>query len=544
MNKHKSLSMIALLSLVFFNPSLEKVSMFEKITLFKHLTTVKVNAKASVYEANKYVLLSDDNNNIITIKQYQDDDLTTLIKVYQIKPTLYNEALSIESYLSNKLEEVDILKDTLVSKSVYQNNALTQYITYQNNIVYSNDSTNNSSYYETVFDITNNIVTKITTYPYNSSNIDKIYTMKENVTFTKQIKDYQSILYLNKDSSVNKLETYTNNQVSQITYYYPSNVTNDQKRIKQDVFLQNNQLLKEISYYENQVVKEIKLYYPNTTLSTKHLHLKQVIKNNTLGYIAKHEAYYDNSQKLKEVYLYKNKTIYGKNDKQGLKEIVFYTFNRGKQVKTGSKVYENTKLIKSSVLLKDVPYYNQVTGGYHSGCEFFSLKMALAYKGSDIPTKTLYKGMKKSNTRAKYKNGKWYWANPDKMFLGNPKGIMTTTSDWGINALGLQPLANKYRASIVKDNASLAYIESQLLQGNPVIVWGSFRFRQPAGIFNYIDSDGNKRFTYGNYHVYLVIGMDDKYVYVQDPAIGKQKITKKQLKQSYTKYGKKVMVIT
>jgi len=545
MNKYKAYAIIASINIIFFNTDFSNISFIEKNQLMNKITLAKIKAIEQEVNLGNYTLIIDESNDVIAIKEYSDDSYDNLVTYYKIKAIPYNEESSIEDFLSNILEESSINNNRLSSKKVYKNNALIQSINYQKNVEFNESNLDNTNNYETVFDINNNLITKITSYYKDSSIPSKIYTMNNNVTFNNKIEGYKSILLLNTNNQVTSLEEYNNNTISKITEYYPSSINTYTNNKKQELFFNQGYLVKEMNYFTNQIISSYVLYYSNTKNdSNKNKHVLERITNDDKGYITKHVRYADNTQKQIRTYAYEKNTTYTKNESIKLTEITYFTFNRGKQVKTGYQTYYKGKLIKSYVMLKDVPYFNQVTGGYRSGCEFFSLKMALGYKGSNVSAKTLYNRLAKSNNKPKYKNGKWYWANPDKMFLGNPKGKMYNNADWGINPLGLLPLAKRYQPnSFVKDNASLDYIQSQLQEGNPVIVWGSFRFNPPAGFFNYIDSDGNKRFTYGNYHVFLIIGMDDKYVYISDPILGSQKITKKQLKQSYTKYGKRILVV-
>ncbi|MCY1691132.1 C39 family peptidase [Exiguobacterium sp. SL14] len=109
---------------------------------------------------------------------------------------------------------------------------------------------------------------------------------------------------------------------------------------------------------------------------------------------------------------------------------------------------------------------------------------------------------------ATYKNGKYYWADPEKMFTGNPAGTLDYYKNWGIYPKGILPLAKKYRSGAVDiSKQGVSKIESEIRSGNPVIVWATVDFKNPYGYFSWTKPDGKKFTGYRNYHVMLVTGV-------------------------------------
>lgn len=201
-----------------------------------------------------------------------------------------------------------------------------------------------------------------------------------------------------------------------------------------------------------------------------------------------------------------------------------------------SKYLSKTKPAATKKL--NVPFYNQFSLGYPSGCEFISLKMALEYKKKVVSAKSLYTQMPKSMKNATQKNGTYYWADPEKMFTGDPAGKLDYYRNWGIYPKGILPLAKKYRSGSVdisKQGASK--VESEIRSGNPVIVWASVDFKTPYGYFSWIKPDGKKFTGYRNYHVMLVTGVSSTHFYVNDPYRGKYTVSKSAFNSVFNKTG-------
>ena len=196
-----------------------------------------------------------------------------------------------------------------------------------------------------------------------------------------------------------------------------------------------------------------------------------------------------------------------------------------------------------SVYKMSVPLYRQFPMGYPSGCEFFSLKMALEKKGRVVSAETLYREMPKSMWNARYENRLYRWVDPNVMFTGDPKGTLSKYRNYGIYPKGMINFSSKYRP--VKDisGQGLASIERELSMGNPVIVWASVDFKQPYGYFNWYTAS-NKKFTgFVNYHVMLATGYDKNNLYINDPYRGRLTIPKSQVSSVMGATGWKALAV-
>lgn len=182
-----------------------------------------------------------------------------------------------------------------------------------------------------------------------------------------------------------------------------------------------------------------------------------------------------------------------------------------------------------SVYKMNVPLYRQFQMGYPSGCEFFSLKMALEKKGRVVSAETLYREMPKSMWNARYENRLYRWVDPNVMFTGDPKGTLGKYRNYGIYPKGMIGFSSKYRPVKDMSGQGLASIERELSMGNPVIVWASVDFKTPYGYFNWYTASNQKFTGFLNYHVMLATGYDKNNLYINDPYRGRLVIPKSQV---------------
>ncbi|WP_214760286.1 C39 family peptidase [Exiguobacterium sp. s146] len=190
-----------------------------------------------------------------------------------------------------------------------------------------------------------------------------------------------------------------------------------------------------------------------------------------------------------------------------------------------------------------VPLYRQFQMGYPSGCEFFSLKMALEKKGRVVSAETLYREMPKSMWNARYENRLYRWVDPNVMFTGDPKGKLSKYRNYGIYPKGMINFSSKYRPVKDLSGQGLASIERELSLGNPVIVWASVDFKQPYGHFNWYTASNQKFTGFVNYHVMLATGYDKNNLYINDPYRGRLVIPKSQVSSVMGATGWKALAV-
>ena len=70
--------------------------------------------------------------------------------------------------------------------------------------------------------------------------------------------------------------------------------------------------------------------------------------------------------------------------------------------------------------IDNVPYLNQISLGYPTGCEAVSAAMLLKYKGYNVSAKNIIDNTKNGSKKYLSDDGNWYGANPFKEFVGHP----------------------------------------------------------------------------------------------------------------------------
>ena len=192
-----------------------------------------------------------------------------------------------------------------------------------------------------------------------------------------------------------------------------------------------------------------------------------------------------------------------------------------------------------------VPWYHQQM---RLSCEAATLRMAHNYfKPGHIDTDWAVLKLTGVDKRPKKGNR---WGNPNKTFVGNPKGTMMKTG-YGVH---WSPIArasteiNPCRPAIVLKKPSRATIARYVAMGFPVIVWGAHR--GATGIYKKVWKawDGSWVTAWSVEHVWVVVGFHGKAdkpqsFIIHDPSGGaKRKVSLKAF-DAFTKYFRRAVVV-
>lgn len=188
--------------------------------------------------------------------------------------------------------------------------------------------------------------------------------------------------------------------------------------------------------------------------------------------------------------------------------------------------------VVTSFHIKNVPYLNQISLGYPTGCEAVSATMVLKYKGYKVSVQDIINNTKTGSKKYKGKDGKWYGGNPFEEFVGKPS-LGLSKGSYGVFAKPIADAMSVYAGKKVKNISGCS--ESQLLgyvsKGNPIVVWcvknaGNLK---DGILWNYEDSSGTFQELVGE-HCAVLIGYDEEYIYLNDPSAGQN------VKQSRSKF--------
>jgi N-acetylmuramoyl-L-alanine amidase len=202
---------------------------------------------------------------------------------------------------------------------------------------------------------------------------------------------------------------------------------------------------------------------------------------------------------------------------------------------------------------------NTVTGGFAllnapiigqfpelaNGCEVVSLQMLMEYYGHSFNKVFFAYEMPFDTTPlVKYSWGGYkQWGDPSVGFVGDVTG---KTPGFSIDPAPLKKLLTKY----IKNGADLtgsdfSVVEAYVRNSRPVVAWVTVGLNNPRSPVNWQTPSGKTITAHMNTHAVLVTGVDDNYVYYNDPYTGikNSKTPKGQFVNVYNLMGRKALSV-
>lgn len=202
------------------------------------------------------------------------------------------------------------------------------------------------------------------------------------------------------------------------------------------------------------------------------------------------------------------------------KGVVGYTLVQ-KNYYLSEKPVSNTD---TSHIINNVPYINQFSNGYPTGCEAVSATMVLKYHGFNVSIQNVVSNTKNGSKKYQDEEGNWYGANPFEEFVGSPN-MKLGDGAYGVFAKPITSAMSVYAGGRVKNISGCS--ENQLFEyvkrDKPVVVWcvknaGNLK----EGVtWKYEDGSGSFKELVGE-HCAVLIGYDENYVYLNDPSAGQK----------------------
>jgi uncharacterized protein YvpB len=197
----------------------------------------------------------------------------------------------------------------------------------------------------------------------------------------------------------------------------------------------------------------------------------------------------------------------------------------------------------ASFLLK-APVINQYPE-LPAGCEITSLAMMLQYAGFTKTKLELYEEMPKDSTPIQWDNkgNIKYWGNPNTGYVGD---ATPRAKGFAIFHEGLFPLLESYIPTAIDlTRESFDKYEEQIAKGYPVLVWTTIDFKVPQKWVVWDSPQGLVKTTFKE-HAVLLVGYDEEYVYVNDPATGQgaRQLKKNEFIASWVALGKQGLSYT
>lgn len=191
-------------------------------------------------------------------------------------------------------------------------------------------------------------------------------------------------------------------------------------------------------------------------------------------------------------------------------------------------------------VISGVQFYYQI----HSlSCEETSTSMGLTHQGLYISQDQILAGLGVDSTPAQVVNGVVVkWGDPDKAFVGNVNGSESYFTGQQANPKALMRVLNSYGARVIDWSepgatshvVSAQEIYAQIAAGHPVVAYATWDWRWHP-IYYYTSEDGNQvpLIAPANDHVYLVIGVSQYGVLVNDPIRGQYWVSKGEFEAGY-----------
>lgn len=194
-----------------------------------------------------------------------------------------------------------------------------------------------------------------------------------------------------------------------------------------------------------------------------------------------------------------------------------------------------------------VPWHHQA---HALSCEAAALKMALEYEGITLDELTLIGYMGRDSRPARFDaQGRLVaWGDPNQSYVGNPDGKMGV-SGYGVYFAPVANAAVMAGTHVVAAGSGLygsaippADVYDAILDGHPVVVWISNRYRQ-VGLAAYTAYDGaTVKYTLTE-HAVTVIGVRPGAVLINDPWFGQGWHTKAQFESAYATFAQMAVIV-
>jgi uncharacterized protein YvpB len=209
------------------------------------------------------------------------------------------------------------------------------------------------------------------------------------------------------------------------------------------------------------------------------------------------------------------------------------------EVKSEKIVQNETQAPTGKVLINSVPHIQQMPQ-LARGCEVTSLAMLLQSAGVSIDKMTLAKEI----MTVPFRDQNGVRGNPNDGFVGDIYSF--SKSGYGVYHGPIVKLAEKYLPGRIVDltGGDIDAVYDMVKKGSPVWVITNSRFAplSESEFAVWSTKSGNVRITYREHSV-VVVGYDDKHVYINDPLAGGSytSVSRKSFEVAWVQMGKQAV---
>lgn len=236
----------------------------------------------------------------------------------------------------------------------------------------------------------------------------------------------------------------------------------------------------------------------------------------------------------KEFYSYKEAVSFAKNQE---KSYIYYR-------KDNNLIWSKSDILKKESLIKNITNISQLPE-LPRGCEVTSLAMLLSFKSVKVDKLTLAKELKKDDSIYKKQDGKVYFGNPNKGFVGDMYSFKE-------NGLGVyhKPIYELLLEYLPKSSIDITGCEFSEVLGfinNKIPVWviinSTYDKLQEASFIKWQTSDGEIKVTYKEHSV-IITGYDEDNIYFNDPLGIKNFAKKEKFNEAWVQMGSQAITFT
>ena len=210
-------------------------------------------------------------------------------------------------------------------------------------------------------------------------------------------------------------------------------------------------------------------------------------------------------------------------------------------------VYYNS--LKYSFIINNFPLVKQ-NPDYPNGCEVASATMLLKHYGINIDMKE-YVDNYLPKKEVYEEDGLRYGPDPSQYYAGNPSD---SSRGWGTFLPVIKnSLYTIFKDKLPADTVGHVYtsedklpLEEYVQTGNPVLTWTTVDYSEAKDIYEWFSYDKSRTYTYPKKaHVVVIVGMDKKYYYLNDPLKDEKaiKVLRKEFDKSYDSMGRQALYI-
>ncbi|SET18821.1 Uncharacterized protein YvpB [Oceanobacillus limi] len=197
----------------------------------------------------------------------------------------------------------------------------------------------------------------------------------------------------------------------------------------------------------------------------------------------------------------------------------------------------NDEMIKIDGVPIDYQYPDLPTG-----CEATALSILLRWANVDTDKFDVADNLPKGREVHEV-NGKWYGANPNETFVGDP---YSDGSSYGVFEKPILATIEKYLPGkgVNLTGKNFNDILQIVKNGKPVMTWTTLKQKDSYYAKSWEDNHGNIIDWYNNEHAVVIVGYDSDFIIVHDPDTGKEEhYLRERFKKNWESMGKRSVTL-